>query len=480
MKIFKNEYKRLNYNDNVNKMKIPKKTRKKYFNIHIRNKTNLSEQKILFSSIFIFFIILALIFYIIILIIFNKNKNKEEIIKQNIYKEININESINNNNGNSINITISDIINENTTNNISSPIKKEIDEEYKDMQEYIYQIINDTLINPNETFKKSNNPKISIIITIYNGESYLSKSILSIQNQNFKEIEIIIIDGNSKDNSINIIKELMKKDPRIKLYQNEENKGILFTKSKGILNSNGKYLMILNQEDIYVQKDAFSTLYEEAEKNNLDILGFGSIESEINLHKGQYIHHYLETTIFFQPYVAKRMYDYTNNKIKRVGDVIYNYFFKTELFKKTINQIDDKYLNTKMNYNQDFLLFFLITRNAINLKQIKRIFYIKLKWAKKNNKTIIFKEEDNEDEENLKCLANINYIEFLLNKTDNNFLDKKIASFELENMFLNNKCKNNKLIKNSGIYVCELFLENKYIENEVKDKIFIFLNQTNR
>ena len=38
--------------------------------------------------------------------------------------------------------------------------------------------INDTLINPNETFKKSNNPKISIIITIYNGESYLSKSIL--------------------------------------------------------------------------------------------------------------------------------------------------------------------------------------------------------------------------------------------------------------------------------------------------------------
>ena len=40
---------------------------------------------------------------------------------------------------------------------------------------------------------------------------------------------------------INLIKELMIKDSRIKLYQNEENKGILFTKSKGILNSNGKY-----------------------------------------------------------------------------------------------------------------------------------------------------------------------------------------------------------------------------------------------
>ena len=114
MKIFKKEYKILIYNDNENKMKIPKKTRKKYFNIHIRNKTNISEQKILFSSIFIFFIIFVFIFYIIILIIFNKNKNKEEIINQNIYKEININESINNNNGNkSINIIISDVINEN-------------------------------------------------------------------------------------------------------------------------------------------------------------------------------------------------------------------------------------------------------------------------------------------------------------------------------------------------------------------------------
>ena len=80
------------------------------------------------------------------------------------------------------------------------------------------------------------------------------------------------------------------------------------------------------------------------------------------------------------------MYDYTlYNKIKRVGDVIYNYIFKTELFKQTIKQIDDKFLNTKTNYNQDFLLFFMITRNAYNLKHIKRIFYIKLKRTKENN-----------------------------------------------------------------------------------------------
>ena len=132
-----------------------------------------------------------------------------------------------------------------------------------------------------------------------------------------------MIDDCSNDNSVNLIKDLMEKDPRIILYQNEENKGILFTKSKGILNAKAKYLMILNEYDIYVQTDAFSTLYEELEKNNLDILGFASIESEFNLHKGQYIHNHLNTSIFYQPYVRKTMYDFTlYNKVKRVGDVI--------------------------------------------------------------------------------------------------------------------------------------------------------------
>ena len=141
------------------------------------------------------------------------------------------------------------------------------------------------LINPNKIFFKSNDPKISIIIPIYNGEQYLKTALLSIQNQNFTDIEILMIDDCSNDDSVNLIKELMNKDPRIVLYQNEENKGILFTKSKGILNAKGKYLMILEEYDIYVQIDAFSILYEEVEKNNLDILGFASIESEFRIRR---------------------------------------------------------------------------------------------------------------------------------------------------------------------------------------------------
>ena len=75
----------------------------------------------------------------------------------------------------------------------------------------------------------------------------------------------------------------MKEDPRIVFLQNKENKGILYTKTKGILHARGKYVMTLDEDDLYASNDAFSTLYNEAEKYNLDIVGFGSIINDINI-----------------------------------------------------------------------------------------------------------------------------------------------------------------------------------------------------
>ena len=75
---------------------------------------------------------------------------------------------------------------------------------------------------------------------VHNGEAFIKEAIISIQNQDLKDIEIIIIDDKSTDNSVNLIKEIMKNEPRIRLFQNEENRGILFTKAKGILSAKGK------------------------------------------------------------------------------------------------------------------------------------------------------------------------------------------------------------------------------------------------
>ena len=347
------------------------------------------------------------------------------------------------------------------------------------MQNYIYKCINGTLINPNVVFSKSDTPKISVVIPMFNAEGYIRNIIFSIQNQDFDDIEIIIIDDCSKDNSVNFVKNLMQKDPRIILYQNEETKGTLYSKSRGVLLAKGKYVLVSDQDDMFVQVDAFSTMYEELENNSLDILGFATLFSDtINLHEKRALYLYEEGPIIYQPNISKKMF--VKNKygnIVRVGDVIWNHIYKTEIFIKSIKQIDEKIMNSRMNCHEDFILFFLLTRNAYTLKHIKRIFYVHLYWKGNNNTNILFsKKEKNVNNYNLKCSSFINYIEFLLMKTNNTIEDKQIASSELKNWYINNPCKNNSYIEERGKFVCNLFLENEYIEENIKKEIKIFLN----
>ena len=63
---------------------------------------------------------------------------------------------------------------------------------------------------------------------------------------------------------------------------------------------------------------------------------------------------------------------------------------------KTINQIDDKIMNTKMVCHEDFLLFFLLTRNAKNIKNIKRIFYAHITWENTKKSSILYSHKEKE------------------------------------------------------------------------------------
>ena len=75
------------------------------------------------------------------------------------------------------------------------------------------------------------------------------------------------------------------------------------------------------------------------------------------------------------------------------------------------------------------------------------------------------------------CSSYLNYLEFLLMKTRNTIYDKRFASYQLDKWYLNHRCRNNTFVKEKGKYVCKLFLENEYIENDVKNQIKTFLNK---
>ena len=97
---------------------------------------------------------------------------------------------------------------------------------------YINKCLNDNLTNK---FEKVENPIISAIIPVFNCEKSIKYAISSIQNQNVTNIEIILINDYSTDQSLNIIQEIQKNDKRIIIINNEKNMGSLYTRSIGIL-----------------------------------------------------------------------------------------------------------------------------------------------------------------------------------------------------------------------------------------------------
>ena len=105
----------------------------------------------------------------------------------------------------------------------------------------------------------------SIIIPLYNGKKFIEQTINSCLNQTHKNIEIIIINDCSTDNSINVIQKLLADNPNIFLIKNKNNLGISKTVNLGVTRAKGKYLLILGQDDL-LNKDHIEKMLEEFDK----------------------------------------------------------------------------------------------------------------------------------------------------------------------------------------------------------------------
>ena len=115
-----------------------------------------------------------------------------------------------------------------------------------------------------------NNPKISIVIPIYNVEKYLSNCIESITNQSFQNYEMILVNDGSKDSSLEICYKYKKNNNKIKIV-NKENGGLSSARNAGIKIAKGKYIVFIDPDD-EIDKNYFNTLYTIAEENNCDFV----------------------------------------------------------------------------------------------------------------------------------------------------------------------------------------------------------------
>ena len=90
---------------------------------------------------------------------------------------------------------------------------------------------------------------LSIIVPVYNGEEHLDRCIQSILDQDYINMEIILIDDCSSDTSRKICEKFSLKDQRVKVFYNEKNMGIYETRNKGIGLANGEYITFVDDDD---------------------------------------------------------------------------------------------------------------------------------------------------------------------------------------------------------------------------------------
>lgn len=113
------------------------------------------------------------------------------------------------------------------------------------------------------------NPKVSIILPIYNVEKYLGKCLETVTNQTLKDIEIICVIDKSPDNSIEICKRFQRHDTRIIIIDKPINEGLGLTRNAGIEVAKGEFIAFLDSDD-YVDLRMYEKLYAFAKKYHLD------------------------------------------------------------------------------------------------------------------------------------------------------------------------------------------------------------------
>ena len=169
----------------------------------------------------------------------------------------------------------------------------------------------------------------SIIIPVYNAEQYLRQCIDSILDQKYKDIELILVDDGSTDNSKNICEEYKRNDSRIKvIYQ--ANKGSGSARNAGIEIAKGKYCYFPDSDDIMFE-NALEKMYEETQNYEADIYVFSYIDTYRNKNKTKL---FLKDNLYLDSEEVKKQYqDYIKNDKISIQGAPWNKLFKTSIIK---------------------------------------------------------------------------------------------------------------------------------------------------
>ena len=221
-------------------------------------------------------------------------------------------------------------------------------------------------------------PYFSICLATYNMENYIESTILSIMNQSFQDFEIIIVNDYSNDNTLNTINTINKAiNNKIKIINHSKNLGVLVSRIDCIINSNGKYLFLMDPDDLFLEPNLFEYLYNYNLKFNLDIIEFvmlSYLEKKKYLYKDVFYYHYhnFSENIIYQPQLSNIFFYIPNTK--KFSNIICqssrNKIFRKEILLKTVNYFGKKYYKEFFITAEDTLISLISYQFANNYSNI--------------------------------------------------------------------------------------------------------------
>lgn len=206
---------------------------------------------------------------------------------------------------------------------------------------------------------------ISIIIPVYNVEKYVRKCVESVIDQSYKNIEIIIIDDGTKDNSGKICDEYAEKDTRITVIH-KINEGVSKARNVGIEKANGKYITFVDADD-FIDKDYIKKLYDQCIASNADlsICGTKDIDSNENILKVSKKYRNIINS-------EEAMKELLNEKYYTC--VVWAKMYKKELFKDI--QFNEK---TKIAEDLEVLYRIIGKSKTINVDTFENLYYYRIR-----------------------------------------------------------------------------------------------------
>ena len=315
-------------------------------------------------------------------------------------------------------------------------------------------------------YQTKKNPKISSIIPVYNSEKTIFSSICSIQNQNFMDLEMILIDDFSSDNSLKIISSLQKNDKRIKIIKNKQNRGSLYSRSIGVLMSRGEYIFPLDNDDLFLSRNVFNYILKIAKSYYYDIVGFrafrvANYNDKIHKIKDLYQYQYYPKDItIFQPQLSTWMI--TINEQYQPHDVtLWAKCIKTKVYKDATIRLGRKRYTIFVSWAEDAIVNYIIFNLAKSFKFIHNYGIIHLH----NSSTASYSLP-----KEIKLFGEIYFIdiiyEFSTNVKNKNYAVKGV--YHIKKMLKKKKCINNTIVTFFKT-ILNKFLSSRYISIENKN-----------